>query len=198
MSHRRDLVPEVRGMIRAMFALVALLVAAPLPSLGSTIQLDQQLAAIHTDTALVYPSQAIDEYPIWSPDGQFLAVNDEGEWRKVDLAKVQLQSAKWREGQVLGVNQNHLSVTSASIAEVAQWQRNSRMQARRVIVGQTVVELRQRNASTELVVTEPGNRPHTRWTSEEENCHSLVVSPDAQHVAFICELNGVLVLRVRK
>src|SRR5262249_2589106 len=160
-----------------MLNLIALLLSLPVLGLGAMNHLDQQLAAVQTDTALIYPSQAIDEYPVWSPDTQFLAVNDEGNWQKIDLSKTQLQSATWRQGQLLGVNRNRSSVAPASAAEIALWKRKSRMQPRRTVVGRTVVELRERGTSTELVITEPGKQPQMRWTSEEENCHSLVVSP---------------------
>src|SRR5258708_8292037 len=48
--------------------------------------------------------------------------------------------------------------------------------------------------SSWLVVTAKGARPETRWTSGLENCHSLFISPDEKHVAFIAELNGTVVM----
>ena len=138
--------------------LVGVFFASATPTPAPIARLDQQLAAISTDTALVYPSQAIDEYPLWSPDGGFLAVNDTGEWKKIALAEVQLAGATWRAGQVLGVIQNRSAVTNATPQEVARWQRTNRMNPRQATIGRIVVQLREAEVSTALVITRPGNK----------------------------------------
>ena len=58
-------------------------------------QADSPLAAkmtkLSVHTVLLVPSQAVDEFPVWSPDSRFLAVNIEGKWFKLDTAKVELR-----------------------------------------------------------------------------------------------------------
>ena len=158
--------------------------------------LDEQLATIGGDTALVYPSQAVDEYPLWSPDARFLAVNIEGVWKRIDLTRMELASGTWRGGQLLGVPKDSSAVADASEREIEEWQKSNKMQPRKAVAGHTIVELRQNELSTELVVTRPPRKSESRWSTDMENCHSLVVSPRGRHVAFICEMNGVFILKV--
>ena len=177
------------GIVGLVFATAAN-IAAPLTAI------DAQLTKLGSDTALVFPSGAVDEHPLWSLTSEYLAVNIEGEWQKINLRTVVLAPGTWRGGQTIGVIQNRAAVSAASSAEVAAWQKLNTLNPRRAVVGQTVVELRQSEFSTQLVVTKPARQPEIRWVSDEENCHSLVVAPDRQHVAFICEENGVFILRL--
>lgn len=158
----------------------------------------ERLSRLHTDTALIYPSEAIDEYPLWSPDGRYLAVNVEGVWQKIDLSTAVLVEATWRSGQPLAVLQNKDSVSPASDLEISSWRRRNVLNPRKATLRRSTVELRSFEMFTSLVISSRGEKPVTRWRTEAENCHSLVVSPDQSHVAFICEMNGVLLLRVAK
>jgi hypothetical protein len=158
--------------------------------------LDHELAALSTDTALVLPSQAIDEYALWSPDCRFLGVNVEGQWKKIDLGVTKLVGGSWRGGQQIGVISNSSAVTPLSASEAAKWRKTNKLHPRRASVGGTVIELKSEELSTELLVTRPARQPEHRWSSDEENCHSLVVAPDARHVAFICEENGMFILKL--
>lgn len=161
-------------------------------------RLDEQLQSVESDTALLFPSEAIDEYPIWSPDGRYLAANIEGQWKKLDLSALVLSAGTWRGGQSLGVVAGNRAFTSASREEISAWLKQNKLNPRKANVGGSIVELRQNELSTDLVITAPARTPVVRWSSSEENCHSLVVAPDHEHVAFICEMNGVFVLRATR
>ncbi len=186
-------------MTRTLVASIAVALIASAAAADSKISfahLDQQLANVRSDTALIFSSEAIDEYPLWSSDSRYLAVNVDGEWQKVDLTLATLSPATWRGDQRIGVIANRAAVSRASQSDISAWRKRNALNSRKANVGGTVVELQANELSTALVVTSPGRKPQTRWESAEENCHSLVVAPDKTHVAFICEMNGVLILRV--
>lgn len=183
-------------MIRFALMLVASMLATIEPAGNALSGLDSQLTKLKADTALVFPSDAVDEHPLWSPDGRFLAVNVEGEWQRVDLTAVILEAGSWRRGQALGVITNREAISVAPATDIAAWQKSNTLRPRRATVGGADVQLQASELSTALVLTFPGRKPETRWQSDMENCHSLVVAPDKRHVAFICEMNGVFILRV--
>lgn len=56
--------------------------------------------------------------------------------------------------------------------------------------------LGQSSMGTALILTEKGKPQKVLWITEMENCHSLVLSPNQKYVAFICELNGLVVMKL--
>ncbi len=143
-------------------------------------------------SALVISSQAVDEYPVWSLEGDALAANIEGRWMKVELESLVLEPGTWHE-QAIGVAKRS-ALTPIEASAVAKWDKAGDHGARKVAMKNgTTVELKQTELSTELVVTPRGGPANVLWRSGLENCHSLAVSPDGRFVAYICELNGVIV-----
>ena len=57
--------------------------------------LGSEMARLRVHTALLIPSEAVDEFPMWSPDSRYLAANIQGKWFKLDTFKVRLQEAAW-------------------------------------------------------------------------------------------------------
>ncbi len=45
-------------------------------------------------------------------------------------------------------------------------------------------------------MTSKGREADILWKTGLENCHSLALSPDETLVAFLCELNGLVVFAV--
>jgi hypothetical protein len=183
-------------MRNVVYGLVALVSVSAAVAADGIQHFDVALTGLNTDTALVLPSQAVDEHALWSPDSRYLAVNVEGEWLKVDLEGIILAAGAWRGGQTLAVITNREAVSPAASDDIASWQKTNRLHPRKASVGGADVQLRQHELSTALVVTRPGRNAETRWESGMENCHSLVVAPTKRHVAFVCEMNGMFILRV--
>lgn len=157
--------------------------------------LENELKRLGTDTALLVPSQAVDEFPVWSPDGSRLAANLAGVWYTVNVDHLALAGATWRGDLLIGVLASNESVAEAP--EAAAWKDAANMAPRAIKTGGgTKLELRQEGMSTTFVLEAPASEPQALWRSDFENCHSLSVSPDEKFVAFICELNGVIVFRV--
>src|SRR5262249_16670967 len=142
----------------AALALVVLFAqATPTVPVGS---LSSEMDRLQVREALVLPSQAVDEEPIWAPKGDFLAVNVEGKWMKVNLLLIRLEPATWHSGQPIGIINSKSSVSSASEQDVKEWSRGSRADFERVQAKNgTVVELRHSDLSTSLVITRKGKDP---------------------------------------
>lgn len=162
--------------------------------------IEQQLVLTKSKYALLIQSQAIDEYPVWSKDGQAVYVNEEGQWKKILLSQVRLNSGIWRGDIPIGINSNKKSIT---IDTITQKELDTLLsltphdQRDLTLLDGTRVQLEQDLFSTSLKITLPGQSTHTEWTSGGENCHSIVLSPDKQYVLFQCELNGVLLMEIK-
>ena len=159
--------------------------------------LDSELKRLGTSTVLILKSNAIDEYPLWSKTGNFLALNVEGKWIKIELDKVRLESAKWRGGQPLGINVAKDSVALADDAEIKEWEKLTKMYPREITLPNgTKIELTEAGMSVSLIITKKNSKPESIWTTGGENCYSLTASPDGRFVAFISELNGAVLMKV--
>jgi hypothetical protein len=146
---------------------------------------------------LVVHSAAIDEHPIWSPKGDALAVNIESKWFQVPLSSITLVKAQWHGGSPIGVVQPPPKAEPIDEKTARSWERAGKWAPRKIQARDgTVLELRQEELSTEFLITRKGARPESQWKSGMESCHSLVLSPDENYIAFICELNGVVVTRL--
>ena len=160
--------------------------------------LSSEIKRIKTETVLIVNSQAIDEYPLWSPNSDFIACNIEGKWYKFPLTKIKLDEAKWR-GQTIGVLANKDRYLALTKSEQKRFEKVSKLNTRKATTKDgTTIELRETGGlSVSLIVTKKGEKPKTLWTSGGENCHSLVLSPDGQFVAYLCEMNGLLVMKIK-
>ena len=159
--------------------------------------LAEEMDRLHTNTALVLQSSAVDEHPLWSPSGDYLAVNVMGKWYKVSLQRLSLKGGTWRGKQKIGVLASKSSLSRASGRDVKQWTKSSRFHERSVTTkAGTRIELRETRLGTSLIIRKRNQKPQKIWTTDLENCHSLVLSSDEEYVAFICEQNGVAVMRL--
>jgi hypothetical protein len=160
--------------------------------------LNLEMTRLKTETVLIVQSQAIDEYPLWSPNSDFVACNIEGKWYKFRLTNIELAEAKWR-GQTIGVLTTKDAYTSLTDDEQKQFDKVSKFNPREVTAKNgTKIELKETgNMSISLIVTKKGEKPKTLWTSGGENCHSLVLSPDEKYIAYLCETTGLLVIKLK-
>jgi Tol biopolymer transport system component len=161
---------------------------------GAQLPFASELDRLSVHEALVVASSAVDEEPVWSPDGRYLAANVDGKWLRIALADVKLEKGEWHGGASIGVAARASSGTSLDEKTARDWKRSARFDPRSITTRNgTKLELRQVDLGTQFVVTKKGWQPETRWSTELENCHSLALSPDDRYVAFICEQNGVIV-----
>jgi hypothetical protein len=156
------------------------------------------MTRLNTETVLIVKSQGIDGYPIWSPNSDFVACNIEGKWYKFRLSNIDLADAKWR-GQTIGVLTTKNAHTLLTDNEQKQFDKVSKFNPREVTAKNgTKIELRETgDLSVSLIVTKKEEKPKTLWTSGGENCHSLVLSPDEKYVAYLCKMNGLLIMKLK-
>ena len=177
-----------------------LLIACSVPSLAQETDkgtLDSELDRLKTETVLVIQSQAIDEYPLWSDGSDYIGCNVMGKWYKIRLTDIQLEEATWRN-QTIGVLTTQDALSEMTDKEVTEFKKISKFQPREVTTSDgTKIELKMDGFSVSLVVTKKGEDPKTLWTSGGENCHSLTISPDEEYVAYLCEMNGLLVMKIK-
>jgi len=159
--------------------------------------LGDEMAKLHVHTVLLVPSQAIDEFPVWSPNSRFLGANIQGKWFKFDTTKVQLQEATWH-GQRIGAVRSKPDLEPMTSEEAAKWAKlgqhgDSEVKARSGVKA----EMKHDELSSSLVISH-GSRSSVIWKSDLENCGALSLSPNGSYLAYICETNGVLVMDVEQ
>ena len=173
--------------------LVPLLMAASQSPGG----IQRELARLGVRTALVLPSSAIDDFPIWSPDSHYVAANVMGTWHKVDLANITLVAAKWHGDERIAVVEKKSSVTPLEPALLKQWKPEHEPENAVAENAAVRVELRGTDLSTALILTRRGHAPQEIWKTDLEECGAPVLSPDGRLVAFLCLTNGLFVMDVR-
>jgi len=161
--------------------------------------LEDQMKKMSLDTTLIVQSQGIDEYPIWSEDGKFLAANVMSKWYKIDLEHLSLMETKWRDGQSLGVLDSASSISEATPNEIQKFMTSTLFKPREYVTLQgKKFQLKQKGMKTEFVITGKGDQPIVKWSSSFENCHSLTANKKEKFIAFICEQNGVFVYMINE
>lgn len=181
--------------MKTIFILFLIIISANVFGQDTSKDLDSEMKRLKTNTALIAQSQGIDEWPLWSPDADFIACNVLGVWYKFRLTNIELGKADWRRQKIgILVTENAYSIMTAE--EVEEFHKVSVFNPREVTTANgTKIELND-GMSVSLIVTYKGKKPKVFWTSGGENCHSLVLSPDEKHVAYLCEMNGLLVMKL--
>lgn len=158
--------------------------------------LEFELNRLKTKTVLVLQSQAIDEFPIWSENSDYIGCNIMGEWYKIRLTDIQLDSAIWRDEKI-GILTTEGAGSKMKKKEVIQFKKHSNFKPREIITSNgTKIELKLNGFAVSLITTKSGEEPKTLWTSGGENCYSLSLSPDEKYVAYLCELNGLFIMKI--
>ncbi|NBX53420.1 MAG: hypothetical protein EBT63_07230 [Proteobacteria bacterium] len=157
--------------------------------------LGQEMERLGVDNVLIFQSQEIDEYPLWSMDSNFIAVNIMGRWRKFNLKKVSLIEAEWHQKKI-GFSKSSKGI----FLDFSDLEREnfliSHIQEDFVNQKGEKIQLIQKGFSTSLILTELDGQKKVLWKSEIESCHSLNLSPNKKYVAYICELNGLFIMKI--
>jgi len=107
--------------VLALLARVLFAPAAGAPAPRPAAGIRAGLKRLSVTTALVFPSQALDEEPLWSRDGERLAVNEAGVWRVIDLHSIGLGPATWHGADRIAVVTSRPSVSTISDSEAERW-----------------------------------------------------------------------------
>lgn len=169
-----------------------------LASAQEATALEKAMKKMKVETVLVANVEGIDEYPLWSPESDFVACYTFGDWYKFDLKLMKLAPADWHDRKI-GIMNNPKAVSPIKDStELKRFLAVSPFNAREVISKSGIrIQLKEAaDFSVSLVITKPGKDPQIIWTSEGENCHSLTLSPDQKFVAYLCEMNGLMVMKI--
>ena len=145
------------------------------------------------DFALILQGAPVDNHPIWSTDGAWLAVDLAGHWHRFRLDSLELELAGWHLGDIglLAAEPEHAAATPD---QVTAWRQSTPYDPRKLTTsdGLTVTM----TAAGAFRIQQQGQGAKTLFQTGGENCHSLSLSPDERLLAFICELNGLFVYRL--
>lgn len=158
--------------------------------------LTAQMAELNVRTTLLVSSQGVDKYALWSRNSDQIAFNNMGEWKKLNLNKIKIVKAKWR-GHVIGAHQMGDEM-EISQAEQNQFRANTKTGERKIIASNgDMFELNLSQFSTSFVMTRQGQRPMVLWQSTLDNCHNFSLSPNEVYLTYLCELNGLFVMKIK-
>lgn len=159
--------------------------------------LEKAMKKLKVETVLVANVEGIDEYPLWSPKSDFVACYIFGDWHKFNLNEMKLTTGDWHN-QTIGIMNNAKAVSIIKdSSELKPFLAVSPFNEREVTTKKgTKIELRYNNDFTVSLVVTKARETMVLWTSDGENCHSLTLSPDGKFVAYLCELNGLMVMKV--
>lgn len=170
---------------------------ASLHLFGETARLVSEMKALGFQFALLVESQAIDDSPVWSPDGRFLAINLDGKRSKLDIESISLRMGTWHDRKTIAIAHPPPALQDISETQLRTWQKTAASDPHKLTTNTGVtIELAPEDLGTLFRVTSKGLEPEILWRTSLENCHSLALSPDETLVAFLCELNGLVVFSV--
>ena len=156
-----------------------------------------QCDVLKVDTALVIHSEDIDEYPVWSPDSGSVAAKVGEQWKVVHLDDLRLVLGTWHGSPVGIPKDSELSPLAQN--ELERWQAQSAHSERalQVPTGECI-RFAHKGLATSLEVTDAKGETRALWRTDLENCGAISLSPDHKYLAYICELNGLMVSDVHK
>lgn len=151
-----------------------------------------ELSRCDVSTILFRQTNSVEEYLLWSPDGNWIGFYESGRWKKQNINDVSLNTADWL-GMVIGMNVSEV-YDSISQNEIIDFKAKTVYGPREVITKSgTKIQLRQVGLSTQFVLNKTADSEKILWQTSMENCHSLSLSPDEKYVAYISESNGIMI-----
>jgi hypothetical protein len=179
---------------------LCLLITLTRPALSQSNQklasLKQELTRLKLKEAVVVPYNGLyDTEPRWSPKSDAIAFKIAGKWQLVDLNKLHLTKTKWHHGASVGIIDSEESYSEISEDKIKNFKSFTLKDPRKITLKNgTVIELRNQDMSTILLVKQKGKKVETWWQTGMENCYLPVPSPDERYVGYISELNGIAVM----
>jgi hypothetical protein len=150
----------------------------------------KEMSRHNVETVYIGGGGGVDEYPAWSKDGRYLALNLMGDWIGVDLENVVLNTADWK-GIVVGALAETKQIQLGTIDGYIET-RKENMRAITLSNGDEYKFVGSLGKS--LTKTIKGAEPEVVWQGDFENCFGFNASPDENFLAFICEQNGLFVM----
>lgn len=135
----------------------------------------------------------IDEYPVWSPDGEEIQINVQGQWIAVDLNIAKLGTADWAR-RVIAVPSEDVRTRALSSSEAQTAQSQSKSFGRVVALSNgTTISTSEEGLGTVISVARSDGRQQKLAQTDMDGCHSPVPSPDERLFAFLCGEAGLFI-----
>jgi len=148
-----------------------------------------------TQFVLLVASQAIDEYPLWVSKDQ-IVYNKMGKWYSADLRKLHSYSSILYNRPIAVID--YVNLRPYNISYIAPLKKKQKYGQREITLPNgTKIKLKIIGMSTALIVQKKNKKPEVIFRTGMGNCHSLSVSPDNNYVAFISELVGVIIYKIK-
>jgi hypothetical protein len=160
--------------------------------------LEASLSALNCHTVLLAPKETVVDPIHWSPDSKSLAFKLNGTWLRCDLDQLQLKRYKWRNNQDVAGPRVQAIYPPMAAAELKEWASCSQEESRgvKVLGGPALQLLQQDGGSVTFRITFQDGKVTDLWTTNQEDCQALCLSPDQKWVAFLCSTHGVAVMKV--
>jgi hypothetical protein len=159
--------------------------------------LDIEMTRLGADITVLVPYGAIDEYPIWSPNSDYVGINVMGEWKKVGLTETYLVGADWSKKLVASYNFNGV-MEPMSMEEIEEYKAASPWDPHKVTATDgTIFQITPPTPGTTFTISKPGQKTKLIW-SQGGVYHSLTLSPDGKYLAFLSETNGLMIFATDK
>jgi len=163
----------------------------------SPATIDAVLGRLKTNLALLVQSSAVEERALWSPRADYLACRLAGQWLKIPLTDLQLTKGLWH-GQRAGMLSMSTSFHELSPSELEQCRAASDVQP--ILIrdqASTLYALKPNGTGTALVAMAVNGSSRQLWSSRDETCYSLSLSPDEKYLTCLCERSGLLLTKVK-
>lgn len=171
---------------------VSVLVLFSCCSLKAQNLLADKLEKFDHHAAIMMWSQSIDEMPLWTPNGEYVCFNMAGDWFAIGLEAAKFTKTKLC-GYKVGILKNLDIIGSVDEADIATIKESNNYGMREITL-----------PNGDLVTLTADLWKSTLSIAGKEimvlngNSHSLTANEDGSYLAFISELNGLIVLDLTK
>lgn len=190
------LLKHQKKFITAILAALFLQGTYAVANIETVSRFEKQMDELDVDTVFIAPGETIDDQPVWSQDGHWLAFNNMGNWIAVNLDRIEIKEAEWA-GITIGATFSASEVKPLSEGEAQKWVSMAATGDREVSLrtGQTIF-LRSASLGTQFIFRNKDGDEKEVWKTELANCFGLALSPDQKFVSLLCPSVGILVQRL--
>ena len=159
-----------------------------LSGINAQKSLKEKLVKFDNNTAIMFHRQDIDEMPLWSENSDYLGCNVSGDWVVFDLHKARFKKTdlgRYRVGILANLNVISF-ITDELVAELKE---STNYDMRSITLPNSkTVQVKSDIYKSELILNDKV------IMTLSGNCHSLSASLDGKYLAFISELDGLIVM----
>ncbi len=170
------------------YLLMMILIFTAFIEINAQKSFGEKLNKFDKNAVVMFHRQDIDEMPLWSENNHFVGCNVSGEWIVFDLKKVRFKKFKLGDYKVgILANLNVISPISNDLVLTLKESTNYDMRSIKLHNSKTI-EIKSDIFKSQLLINEK------LVMTLRGNCHSLSSTLDGKYLAFISELDGLIVM----